>query len=262
MFEITRYETRRQVRGTLTMAVGLGAFAALIVGIFPSVEASGVDFQDYIESLPEAFQASFGVESFGTIEGFLAVEFYQFVWVLLLALYVAYAAGDAVAGDVESGKLDLLLATSVSRSRLLVERFLALMTPVVVLNLLVPLVVFGSVLAVGESLDPASLVLVHLLSVPYLFVAANVGLLFSVVFSRGGVAQRIAIAAVFMLFVLDSVTAGTNFEWLAALSPTRYYDPTEILVEETVDVGGAVVLLAAGLGLFAVTRARFLRRDV
>jgi ABC-2 type transport system permease protein len=262
MFEITRYEIRRQIRGTLTMAAGLSAFTALIVGIFPSIEASGVNFEDYIESLPEAFQASFGVQSFGTIEGFLAVEFYQFVWVLLLALYVAYAAGDAVAGDVESGKLDLVLATPVSRSRLLVERFLALMTPAIVLNLVMPLIVFGSVLAIGESIDPASLVLVHLFSVPYLFVAASVGLLCSVLLSRGDTAQRVAIAVVFMLFVLDSVTAGTNFEWLAALSPTRYYDPTEILVEGSVDVGGAVVLLAAGLGLLGVSRALFLRRDV
>jgi ABC-2 type transport system permease protein len=115
---------------------------------------------------------------------------------------------------------------------------------------------------VGESIDPASLVLVHLFSVPYLFVAASVGLLCSVLLSRGDTAQRVAIAVVFMLFVLDSVTAGTNFEWLAALSPTRYYDPTEILVEGSVDVGGAVVLLAAGLGLLGVSRALFLRRDV
>jgi len=43
---------------------------------------------------------------------------------------------------------------------------------------------------------------------------------------------------------------------------TRYYDPTEILVEGSVDVGGAVVLLAAGLGLLGVSRALFLRRDV
>jgi len=260
MFEITRYEIRRQIRGTLTMAAGLSAFTALIVGIFRLSGPPGVTSGLHRES-PEAFQASFGVQSFGTIEGFLAVEFYQFVWVPCWRCTSPTRRGDAVAGDVESGKLDLVLATPVSRSRLLVERFLALMTPAIVLNLVMPLIVFGSVLAIGESIDPASLVLVHLFSVPYLFVAASVGLLCSVLLSRGDTAQRVAIAVVFMLFVLDSVTAGTNFEWLAALNdavlrPDR--NPRRGLRRRRRRGRAA----GGRTGLLGVSRALFLRRDV
>jgi ABC-2 type transport system permease protein len=262
MFEVTRYEANRRVRSTLALAVGLGLFGLLVIGIFPSVEASGVDFEAYVESLPDAFQESFGGGAFGTIEGFLAAEFYQFVWVLLFGLYMAYTAGGAIAGDVENGRLDLLLATPVSRSRVVVEKYLSLLTPIVVLNLLMPLFVYAAVLLIGESIHVVDLVMVHLLSVPYLLACTSIGMLLSVLVPRGDLAQRGGIATVFLLFVFDSVTAATDFEALGAVSPTRYYDTTEILVDQTYDVAGAIVLLLAAFVLLAVTRALFRRADL
>ena len=58
------------------------------------------------------------------------------------------------------------------------------------------------------------------------------------------------------------MTAGTDFEALGAVSPTRYYDTTEILVAQTYDIGGAVILLLAAFLLLAVARALFLRADL
>jgi ABC-2 type transport system permease protein len=175
---------------------------------------------------------------------------------------MAYTAGGAIAGEVENGRLDLLLATPVSRSRVVVEKYLSLLTPIVVLNLLMPLFVYAAVLLIGESIHVVDLVMVHLLSVPYLLACTSIGMLLSVLVPRGDLAQRGGIAAVFLLFVLDSVTAGTDFEALGAVSPTRYYDTTEILVDQTYDVAGAIVLLLAAFALLAVTRALFLRADL
>ena len=262
MFEVTRYEALRRTRGTVGLAVGLGLFALLVLGIFPSIEASGVDFDAYVESLPEAIREGFAAGEFGTIEGFLASEFYQFVWVLLFGLYMAYTAGGTVAGDVENGRLDLLLATPISRSRLIVEKYLALLTPIVVLNLVMPLFVYGGTILIDESLDFTDLLVVHLLSVPYLLTCTSIGLVLSVVLPRGDLAQRGGMASVFLLFVLDSVTTGTDFEGLGAISPTRYYDTADVLIDQTYDVEGALVLFVAAFLLLAVARALFLRADI
>ncbi|MEA5386134.1 ABC transporter permease subunit [Haloarculaceae archaeon H-GB11] len=238
MFEIVRYEGRRRARGTLALTVFVGVFALLIVGLFPSIEAAAPGLEAYVESLPEAFRQGFGIEAIATIEGFLSTEFYQFVWLLLLGLYMAYAGGGAIAGDVETGRLDLVLATPVSRSRLIVETYLSLVVPIVTLNAVTPLVVFGSTVAIDESISFVDVLAVHLLSIPYLLVCASIGLVLSVLVQRADAAQRGGIAVVFLLFVVDSVTADTDFEWLGALSPTRYYDPTEILVDSSYDVEG------------------------
>jgi ABC-2 type transport system permease protein len=259
---VARYEARRRVRSTVVLTAGLSLFTLLVVGIFPSVAASGPALEEYVANLPEAVVEGFGVTAIGTVEGFLAAELYQFLWLLLLGLYLAYSAGGAVAGDVESGRMDLLLATPVSRSRVVFEKYLSLLVPILVPNLVVPLFVLGGVLAIGESVAVASLVAVHALSVPYLLVCAGVGLLLSVLVPRADVAQRGGIAAVFFLFVVDAVSAGTDYEWLGALSPTRYFDPVGILVETEYDLWGALLLLLVAAALLLASDLLFGRVDV
>jgi ABC-2 type transport system permease protein len=177
-------------------------------------------------------------------------------------VYVAYSGGALVAADVEHGRMDVLLATPVHRSRILVEKYLSLLVPVLLPNLVLPLAVYGAVAAVGESLSLVDLYAVHLLSVPYLLVCAGVGLLLSVVVSRADVAQRGGIAAVFFLFLVDTVSASTDYEWLGDLSPTRYFDPVAILVEAEYDLWGALFLSLVALALLVASDIVFGRADV
>lgn len=263
MFEVTRYEARRRVRGALVLTALLAVFALFVVYLYPSIAASGVDFETYIESLPPAFQEGFvGDASLTTVEGFLSTEMYQFLWLIMLGLYIAYSAGSIVASDVESGRMDMLLAAPVSRSRVLVEKYLALLVPILLVNLVTPFVVYGGLLAIGERVDTLSLFAVHLLSIPYLLACAGVGLLLSVLVDRAGVAQRGGMGIVFGLFLFDTLTANTDFDWLAVLSPTHYYSPIDILNDGTYDLGGALVLLAAAAALVLVSVVVFERRDI
>lgn len=266
MFEITRYESGRRIKGAVVLAVLLGVMSLLIVAFFPSIESSGADLESYWESLPPAMKAAFGASGAGfsltTMEGFLAVELYQFFWLLLLGVYVAYVGGGLIAGDVERGRLDVLLATPISRSKVIVEKFLSLVPTLVVLNVAVGAAVYVGVVAIGESVSFADLAVVHLLSIPYLLACGAIGLLLSVVFDHADVAQRGGLGAVFALFLLDSVAGSADMGWLGAISPTHYYDPTAILVSGEYDWVGAAVLLVGTAALVLVSRAIFQRKDI
>ncbi|WP_458207139.1 ABC transporter permease subunit [Haladaptatus sp. NG-SE-30] len=266
MLEIVRYEASRRYKGAIVLAVLLGAMSILMVALFPSIESSGADLDAYWDSLPPAMKAAFGASGGGfsltTMEGFLAVEIYQFFWLLLLGIYMAYVAGGFIAGDVERDRLDILLAAPISRSKVLVEKFVSLLPTILVLNVVVGAVVYGSIVAVGESVSAADVAMVHLLSVPYLLACGAIGLLLSVVFDRADIAQRGGLGAVFGLFLLDSVAESAGVEWLGALSPMRYYDPTAILVAGEYDWMGAVILLAGTAVLVLVSRALFDRKDI
>ncbi|MFC7222996.1 ABC transporter permease subunit [Halalkalicoccus sp. GCM10025322] len=263
MLEIARYEAEKRSRGTAALAVGLGVLAVFFVAFFPSFEASGIDFDSYVEAYPPAVQEAFGIASLNTIEGFLAVEVYQFLWLLLLGLYFAYSAGGLIASDVERDRMDLTLSLPVSRSHVLGEKFASLLVPILALNVVVPVVVYAGVLAIDQSIAVADLAAVHLLSIPYLLACGAIGLVLSTLVDRADVAKRIAIAAVFVLYLIESIAASTDgLEWVGAISPTHYYDPTAILVEGSYDLAGAATLLAATALLVLVARSRFQRADV
>ena len=261
MFEFTRYYGRRRLKGSLALAVGLAVLTSLYVYMFPSISSS-IDLDAYVESMPPALQAAFGTQSLGTIEGFLATELYSFGIVLLMGLYLAYAAASVIADDVEDERMDMLLSLPVTRSKVLLEKFSALLVPITVVNLALPVVVYAGVLAIGESVSIADLLMAHLLSVPYLLATAGVGLLASVLFDRTSLAQRGAMGVVFGLFLVESVVTDTDFSALGAASPMRYYDPAAILVHSEYDFLGAAILLVVALGLVAVSRAYFQRKDI
>ncbi|MCD2200033.1 hypothetical protein LPA44_09000 [Halobacterium sp. KA-4] len=106
------------------------------------------------------------------------------------------------------------------------------------------------------------LVAVHLLSLPYLFACAAIGLAFSVLADRESIVQRAAMATVFGLFLLESIVMSTDYAWAGSVAPMRYFDPTAILVDGTYDVAGAVILVAATLLLVAGSQLYFRQKDV
>lgn len=261
MFEIVRYEAEKRLLGALAVTVGLSLFAVLFLAIAPNVIAE-VDLDAYIEAFPDAFQTAFGIESMGSLAGFLAVELYQFGWVLLLGLYVTYAAGGSVAGDLDRKRIDLLLSTPISRSRLVVEKYLALVPGMVLVNVVVAAVVYVGAALIADPLPLPDVVAVHALSIPYLLFCAALGLLFSVTLGRESRAQRAGMATVFGLFMIESVVADTDYEFLSLLSPTRYYSPTEVLVDGTYDLVGAAVLTESAALLVVASVLWFRRSDL
>ncbi|WP_115862427.1 ABC transporter permease [Halorussus litoreus] len=265
MLDIATYESERRITGALVLAVLLAVMSLLFVALFPSIASSGADLDAYMKSLPPALQTAFGASgafSIATIEGFLAVELYQFFWVLMLGIYAAYLAGGLIAGDVERDRMDVLLAAPITRHRVVVEKFLSLVPVVIALNIVVAAAVYAGVLAIGESVPLADLAVAHLLSIPYLLACGAIGLVLSVVFDTSDVAKRGGLGAIFGLFLLETVSASADLDWLGAVSPTRYYDPTAILVRSEYDWTGGLILLAGTVVLVAASAWWFRRKDI
>lgn len=264
MRDIAGFEARRRLRGTALLTVVVVAFVGLTVGLFPSIAESGVDFEAYVESFPPEVQAAFlgGVTDLGTVEGFLLTELYQLIWVLVLGAYFAYAAASLVAGDVESRTADLLLASPVSRSRIVVAKAVSLLPAIVVVNGVSLLAVLVFVAVIGETVDPLDFLRLHALFVLYHAANAAVGLVASVAVGRVRHARAAALGAVVGTYFLDALTYDTDYEWLGATALARYFDAAEILVDAEIEWGDVGVLVLVCLVGVVVAAELFERRDV
>ncbi|MFC5970952.1 ABC transporter permease subunit [Halomarina salina] len=261
MLETARYDAERRLSGSVVLALGLSAYAALMILMAPSL-LGDIDLAALVEQYPPQLVEAFNLELIGTIEGYLALELYQFAWVLGLGAYLAYSAAGSVAGDVDDGRMDTILAAPVSRGQVVVEKFLSLLVPVVVVNVVVLAVVALGTSLVDYPVPAADLVAVHALSIPYLLFCGGLGMLASVVAPRRFVAEGVAVGLLVGTFLLDSVTAGTDLDWLSAVAPMRYYDPVAILTASEYDLVGAVVLLGVAVALLAASGVWFRRVDV
>jgi ABC-2 type transport system permease protein len=260
MTAVLRNESRRLLRGTLTLTGLLVVLTAFFFVVFPSIQEEAALFEDVY---PTFVLELFGIEELHTIEGFVGGYIFSFVWVLLAGIYFAYASAGMISRDVRTRRMDLTLSTPVSRESVVVQKVAALWVPLVALNVGLAGVLLVGATLVGEPLDPLALAMGLLLGVPYLLVCAGVGIAFSVVVDRVETAQAAALVLVFVLWLIDGLShMNPEFEWVGEFTPSRYYDPSAILVREEYALGDAGILLAAFLVLLGVAVLVFARRDL
>jgi len=257
---ILRNESKGHQRSSLALTGVLVMVTAVFLAVFPAMK----DEADAIEAAyPDYLLELMGLEELSTIEGFAGGYVYPFVWILFAGMYFGYVGAGTVSDDVRTRKMDLILSYPVSRESVIAQKVAALWVPMVALNVGMLAVMAAGARAVGESFDPVTLAMVHLLGVPYLLVCAGIGLVLSVATNRSGRARAGALGAVFLLWLLDGLAAlESDYEWISELTPSHYYDPTAILLREEYAFLDAAILLVAFLTLFIAATVQFVRRDI
>ncbi|MGM0604848.1 MAG: ABC transporter permease subunit [Halobacteriota archaeon] len=264
MFELTRFEARRHLSQALGVTAGMFGLVMLVVLIFPAYEQAGDEFEEILEGMPDAMQAAFGAADipFATIEGFLIIEVYQFVWMMVIGGYLAYAAATLIAGEISDGNIDVLLMTPISRRQIVLEKFLSMVPDVVLISLGTYLAVAIGTVLIEEPIDLFWVGMVHLLSVPYLLACVAFGLVLSVVVSSERRAQIAAFAAIAASYVLEALVQDTDYEIVGDFMFAHYLTPGDILIENEVATIDAVVLLTITMLLLVVAAAIFERADI
>jgi len=126
IFLKTFYEHRR---GLLWWALGLLAYAAMIIGFYPAMDQMP-DINQMLEMLPKELMAAFvgGLTDMSSPVGYLNSQIFFLMGPLLLIIFAIGQGSAGLAGEEERGTLDLLLANPVSRARVVAEKLAALIT--------------------------------------------------------------------------------------------------------------------------------------
>ncbi len=143
MLNVIRRKLKEQSRTAMFYAIGLFAYAWMIIAIFPMMEE--FDFEMYIESFPEEMMTLLGagdIEAMNTIEGFLAIEYLAIFFILILTFFVASSAGTTIAGAIEKKTIDFQLSQPISRIKMLLSE------AIVTIIYTIGLVVFNSVVMI------------------------------------------------------------------------------------------------------------------
>ncbi len=261
MFEILSYEGKRRFSSSAVLTILFSALAVFYISFFPSVKEMG---EKMMAGFPDAVIEMFGgLGAFTTIEGYLAAEIYIIFWTVFVGIYFAYSAANLIANDIQKEKMDLLLSYPVSRRQVIIEKTSALGVPLLLLNAVVPVALYVVILLIGESIEPLRLVMVHLLSIPYLLVCTGIGLFLSVVVDRAKIARYASIGAIFGLYLIGNVISmAENFEWIGLITPSHYFDPPKILSQAIYNYTDAAILLIAFFVIFIASMEIFKRKDI
>jgi ABC-2 type transport system permease protein len=246
-------------RGLIAWGVGSSLAGMMYASFYPQMKG---DAADALANFPESMRKAFGMDDMASAAGYLQSTTFGLILPLLAMFYGIVTGARAVAGDEESGQLDQLLAHPITRGKLFLHRFGALMAG----SIGISAVVWLAMLAVrsGAELQAVS---------PLEFLAQCLNLaLLSIVFGafaialgaalgRRGVAIGIASAVGVLAYAMHSFGPQIGMDWAADLSPFAFYIGGEPLRNgfQWADAGvlAAIAFVCSYLGFL-----RFDRRDL
>jgi ABC-2 type transport system permease protein len=246
-------------------ALLLAAFQFLICAAVASVDVSGA-LEKLLESLPPMLQSMLSTTLFGgfSVHGLIAFGWNHPVAQAIGAALAIVLAARAVAGEAETGAIELLLSQPLSRDRYFAAQAGFALAALALLGL----AGLGGTL-LGQRvfhLEPFAAAALARLGAAYLLLQCawfGITLLFSAGGREGG---RVASAG-FLVALASYITQviGQLWERAAFLGPytlQHYFQPQEILVKGEGIARPVAVLLAVALATTAVAWGLFRRRDL
>lgn len=245
-------------------AVGSFLYVLLIVSLFPSM--SGENMEQLLKTVPESFLKVFGMEAgIHNLDGFLAVEHYSMIYLILLMVYSVQTANQLVARLVDRGSMGYLLATPSSRFKIILTQAVFLLTGLFMICLFTTL---GGVLGDAWLLDQPSLnreAFLELNAVGFLMFAVISGysFLFSCLFNDERKALSFSAGFTILFFALDLLgKMGEDLEWMRRFSIFSTFEPSRI-AQDSVEVAPICAGLAiASILLFTIAIVVFKKKDL
>lgn len=255
----TLYEKRWFITG---WSVVLGVMSAVVLMFYPSFSDTG-GFAAVAKTMPSQLRGLVGdPEIFSSIEGFIALQVYDVRMSLLLIISMIILATGLTVREEESGDLRTTLATKLSRTRLVTEKFIAAIIIVMLLNLAAIAGIYIGLISLSETM-PHEL-LWKLFALSCLFGVTAFVIPFSVALATGkrGITMFIGLFVAIGSYILT--TFARSVDWLKdwePLSLMHYYDTASIRHGSFDNVDTVVLGLIIVFALTVAT-AVFRKRDI
>lgn len=252
-------------RAFLWWSLGVLLTVGLTVAVWPSVRGQQ-QFEDLMRDLPPAVRALFGAQEgipFTSPAGYLHGRLFSGLLPLLVLVFGIGLGARSVGGDEEDGTLELVLAHPVSRGRVALERFVAMVVLVAGLTVvgLVALVAAAPAVGLLNGVALARVVGAGAALMALALLHASLAFAAGCVFGRRGIASAVAGAVAVAGYLLVGLSAAGAPEALRWVSPWHWYLDRNLLVDAP-PATATLLPLTLALALAAAGRWRFVHRDL
>jgi ABC-2 type transport system permease protein len=254
---VARRALRDRRRWLAGWSVGIAAFVAVNIVFWPSFRDQSDELNDMIERMPESIRALFGmgegVDPFSPV-GYLSSQVYTLALPMLLMIAGIGAVG-AVAGDEEHGLLEGTFALPISRARVLLERWVAVVVLTTVLSAVGLVTTMVTARAVDLEVGVASMVWASVAVTVLTWAVAGLGLAVGAATGRRGLAMTVATVVAVVSYLITSLAdAGIGvFETLEPLSVFTHYDVLATLARGTPAWSVLLLVAVAAIATVAAT---------
>lgn len=261
MLTIFSYSLSRLRGQIIGWGLGLAVLGGYMVGFFDTFAGQEEQLSQLLESYPPELMAAFGgMTDMFTPHGFLNVEFFSYM-PLILGIFAILNGSGLLVGDEESGRLDLIAAHPLSRTSLFMGRALSFIIATASILLITWLGFSLVVPSTTMDINPGEMALPFISMFAILILFGMLALFLSMVLpSRRMTAMTAGLVLVASFFITTLARIDPDLEALAKFSPLEYYQGGNAIIG--IEWGWIGGLLGFAILFFLLAWWLFERRDI
>ena len=262
---------RLAVTNSFTKAIMDRLLVALVVGL--GVGAMGLSMGpmwlaledvigEMLSQFPEELLAIAGGADMATASGWYTGEMYSIV-VPFAIMFVAAASGArAFGGEMENGTIGMVMSTPTRRTRLALDKIVAMVIHVAIAAGLIGLMVWIGIIVSGIDISVGNIFAISLMVGLLSVFIGGIAVVVSIIAGRGVLAILVALMVAIVMYAWSSfVPMADAISELAWLSPWHHYIATDPM-GSGIDWASAALLAILAIVPLVLGMYLFKRRDV
>ena len=259
VFTKTIYDKRFFILGWF---LGFAALAALLVTFFPAMKQEG-SLEMFVDSMPPAMQGFVGdLDNLRQLSTYLAAQLFDIRMQIIAGIMVVVLALKLTVGEEESGQLRTVLSLPISRTSLLVQKWLAMVCITGLALSGTAVGIYVAQFAIDESIS--LLVLEQLMLMTWIVMVTFATVTFAAAIASGSRALATIVGILLLTTSFVITTFAIGVDWLRSFEAASlfYYFPAVEIAKSSIALRDVAVLSAVNVVALVVAFVCFRRRDV
>ena len=247
---------------TVAWIFGIGLLVVFNISLFHSLRSS---FQQAVQGLPVAMRGLVGdASSFATPNGFINQQVFIKMMPIIGLIFTVLLFTGLLAGDEANGTLQVLLSQPVSRTKVLLEKFLS--GAMVLLEVCFGVFVFCSLgaLLIHESVNHVGLAAVCVALWLLCLAFGSFAYMLGAATGKRGLSGAITAILAFAFYLITSLAAGIkSLKPFSRLSPFKYYTTGDYnVISQGLKLQNVLIFIWLVLVCLLIAGLCFNRRDI
>ncbi|MBM6617569.1 ABC transporter permease subunit [Bacillus suaedaesalsae] len=257
------YKTNGKIIGGIAVTSFL--YLWLIIWLYPTI-ADSQAMDELLKSMPPEMMSAFGLsQGFGSIEAFIAGEYYGLLYIIICLVYVVLVSTALVARLNDHGSMAYLLATGVTRSQVIITQMVVLVSGLFLIALLTYLSGISGTRFIIEdvSINSSHFLKLNVVGFLLFFAVSSYSFLITCIVSDEKKALGISAGITLLFFIFNLVgKMSEDIDWLRNLSIFSLFEPQEIATGNQEILGISLMLFLIGAIFYSFSIIIFRNRDL
>ena len=263
-FALTNTLTKAIADRMLLVVIAGLAMGAMNLLMGPMYLALEDVLDEMLSQMPEELFAIAGGVDMATPTGWYTGEMYSIMVPFVLMFVAASSAARAFGGEMENGTLGLVMSTPTRRTRIALDKVVAMIVHVVLASAIIAALTYVGILVAGLDIGFDDVLAIHLMVTLLSIFVGGIAMVVSIISGRGVLAILLAMLAGVVMYAISAFLPMAGNELindLAWLSPWQHFIATDPM-GSGVDWASAALLAILAVIPLVLSVYLFKRRDV